>query len=145
MNRQLSFVPLMGVATAAALLLAKYSFLSTSTTLPYTLSGALLLYTIWSCYIYPFYLSPLRNVPTVPGFPLWGQFFTIITTEVGEPVRQWHEQYGPIIRYFFPFGAERLSIAEDDALKHMTVRNPYNYPKPLRAKLWMVRILGEGR
>lgn len=26
----------------------------------------------------------------------------------------------------------------------MTVRNPYNYPKPVRAKLWMVRILGEG-
>lgn len=26
----------------------------------------------------------------------------------------------------------------------MTTRNPYNYPKPVRAKLWMVRILGEG-
>ncbi|KAH6682809.1 putative cytochrome 4F8 [Halenospora varia] len=26
----------------------------------------------------------------------------------------------------------------------MTVKNPYNYPKPVRAKLWMVRILGEG-
>merc|ERR1711939_669341 len=26
----------------------------------------------------------------------------------------------------------------------MTVRNPYNYPKPERARLWMMPILGEG-
>jgi cytochrome P450 len=26
----------------------------------------------------------------------------------------------------------------------MTVRNPYNFLKPVRAKLWMLRILGEG-
>ncbi|KAJ0161919.1 hypothetical protein CTA2_5400 [Colletotrichum tanaceti] len=54
------------------------------------------------------------------------------------------DAYGPIIRYFFPFGAERLSIAENEALKHMSVRSPYNYPRPVRAKLWMIRILGEG-
>ncbi|GKT41658.1 cytochrome P450 monooxygenase fum15 [Colletotrichum spaethianum] len=99
---------------------------------------------VWQCYIFPFYVSEMRHVPTVAGFPLWGQFFDIISHEVGEPQRKWHEQYGPIIRYFFPFGAERLSIAEDEALKQMTVKNPYNYPKPVRAKLWMVRILGEG-
>ena len=97
----------------------------------------------WS-YIFPFYISTLRKVPTVPGFPLWGQFFTIITTEVGVPNREWHKTYGPIVRYFFPFGAERLSIADDDALNHMCIKNPYNYPKPDRAKQWMVRVLGEG-
>ena len=58
--------------------------------------------------------------------------------------RKWHQQHGPIIRYFFPFGAERLSIADDKAIQHMTVKNPYNFPKPVRAKLWMVRILGDG-
>lgn len=99
---------------------------------------------VWLSWIYPFYLSELRHVPTVKGFPLWGQFFDIITQECGIPQREWHQQYGPIVRYFFPFGAERLVVAHDDALKHMTVRNPYNYPKPVRAKLWMVRILGEG-
>lgn len=90
------------------------------------------------------YISPLRKVPTVSGFPLWGQFFDIINNEVGVPQRKWHAEHGQIVRYFFPFGAERLSIAQDDAIKQITVRNPYNYPKPLRAKLWMVRILGEG-
>lgn len=99
---------------------------------------------VWLSYLYPFYFSELRHVPTVPGYPLWGQFFTIIFEECGVPQRRWHKEHGPIIRYFFPFGAERLSIADDEALKHMTVKNPYNYPKPVRAKLWMVRILGEG-
>ncbi|KAI9745914.1 MAG: hypothetical protein M1818_000595 [Claussenomyces sp. TS43310] len=107
-------------------------------------ASVIALYIIYYSYIYPYYVSALKGVPTVPGFPLWGQFFTVITEECGVPQRRWHEQYGPIIRYFFPFGAERLSIADDDAIKQMTVKNPYNYLKPVRAKLWMVRILGDG-
>ena len=109
-----------------------------------TFAVSILVYLVYWSYIYPFHVSPLRNVPTVPGFPLWGQFFTIIRCEVGVPNREWHLKYGPIIRYFFPFGAERLSIADDDALNHMCIKNPYNFPKPDRAKQWMVRILGEG-
>lgn len=112
--------------------------------LAYLLPTSLVVYILFWSWLWPFYLSPLRKVPTVPGFPLWGQFREIITQEVGVPQREWHKQHGPIIRYFFPLGNERLSIAEDDALKHMTLRNTYNYPKPLRAKLWMLRILGEG-
>lgn len=103
-----------------------------------------LYFLVWLSWLYPLYFSELRHVPTVSGFPLWGQFLTIIMEECGVPQRRWHKEHGPIIRYFFPFGAERLSIADDEALKHMTVKNPYNYPKPVRAKLWMVRILGEG-
>ena len=83
-------------------------------------------------------------MPTVRGYPLWGQFFTIVTEECGVPQRRWFKEHGPIIRYFFPFAAERIAIADDKAIHQMTVRNPYNYPKPVRAKLWMVRILGEG-
>lgn len=144
MPLQLDLLPLMGAALAGSLFVSKYTDIALSTALWITIPSALLVWLAWVSYIYPFHVSPLRTVPTVPGFPLWGQFRTIITTECGVPVRAWHEQYGPIIRYFFPFGAERLSIADDDAIKQMTVRNPYNYPKPVRAKLWMVRILGEG-
>ncbi|AEO54044.1 hypothetical protein MYCTH_2296119 [Thermothelomyces thermophilus ATCC 42464] len=99
---------------------------------------------IWRGWLYPIYFSSLRHVPTVPGFPLWGQFIPIIFEECGIPQRRWHRQHGPIIRYFFPFGCERLSIANDTSIRHLTVKNPYNFPKPVRAKLWMVRILGEG-
>jgi cytochrome P450 len=101
-------------------------------------------FTLWLCILHPLYFSRLRHIPTVPGFPLWGHFFSIISEECGLPQRPWHRKYGPIIRYYFPFGAERLSIADDAALKYMTVKNPYNFPKPSRAAQWMQRILGNG-
>lgn len=138
------FFPSLAVAGAAAVLTSKYTATSTASALFVALPFTLFLYVAYWSWLYPVYISELRKVPTVPGFPLWGQFYEIITTEVGVPQREWHEKYGPIIRYYFPFGAERLSIADDDAIKQMTIRNPYNYPKPVRAKLWMVRILGEG-
>ncbi|KAK5463103.1 hypothetical protein LTS15_002816 [Exophiala xenobiotica] len=145
MTIQIPFFPFVAAVTAAALLTGKYSeSFSSASALAVLVPGAIVLYTLYYSWIYPFYISPLRHIPTVPGFPLWGQFFTIITTECGVAARDWHEQYGPIVRYFFPFGSERLSVAEDDAIKQMTVRNPYNYPKPERARLWMMPILGEG-
>ncbi|CZR52544.1 related to isotrichodermin C-15 hydroxylase (cytochrome P-450 monooxygenase CYP65A1) [Phialocephala subalpina] len=142
---QFGFLHVVGAATIAAFVLSKTTTYSLLTVLPWIYLATIPTYAVlYSSYIYPFYISELRHVPTVPGFPLWGQFLTIITTECGEAQRQWHETHGPIIRYFFPFGAERLSIADDKAIHQMTVKNPYNYPKPVRAKLWMVRILGEG-
>ncbi|KAK1837165.1 cytochrome P450 [Podospora conica] len=115
-----------------------------STLAQWSFFSGLLYLIFWRSMLYPLFFSPLRNIPTVPGCPLWGQFFSIINEECGVPQRRWHAQHGLMIRYFFPFGQERLSVADNEALKHMTVRNPYNYPKPVRAKLWMVRILGEG-
>ena len=141
---KLPFLPSVLATAAGGLLASKTTSLSTGAAMALAFGIMVPLYILYTCWIYPMYISPLRKVPTVPGFPLWGQFFDIISEEVGLPQRRWHAQYGHIIRYFFPFGAERLSIVDDDALKQMTVRNPYNFPKPMRAKLWMVRILGEG-
>lgn len=133
------------VDTIAAVLASKTTTYSLLELLPLIYSTTITLYfVVYLSYIYPFYISSLRHVPTVKGFPLWGQFFTIITEECGVPQRKWHQETGPIVRYFFPFGAERLSVADDQAIHHMTIKNPYNYPKPVRAKLWMVRILGDG-
>lgn len=99
---------------------------------------------IWHALIWPLIFSELRHVPTVPGFPLWGQFLPIVTEECGLPQRRWHYEHGPVIRYFFPLGFERLSLADEESISHVTTKNPYNFPKPLRAKLWMMRILGDG-
>ncbi|KAI1496102.1 cytochrome P450 78A3 [Biscogniauxia marginata] len=137
--------PVLAATTAASLLYARQAELPIAQTVAWSIAIVFPLYaTVWLSWIFPLYVSELRHIPTVPGFPLWGQFFDIIIQECGVPQRKWHKEHGPIIRYFFPFGAERLSIADDEALKQMTVKNPYNYPKPVRAKLWMVRILGEG-
>ncbi|KAI1325231.1 cytochrome P450 78A3 [Xylariaceae sp. FL0255] len=142
---KVSATPVLAAAGSISFLYARQAELPVALTVGLSLVTTFALYVvIWLSWLFPFYFSELKNVPTVPGFPLWGQFFTIISEECGVPQRRWHTEHGPIIRYFFPFGAERLSIADDGALRHMTVKNPYNYPKPVRAKLWMVRILGEG-
>ncbi|KAI0895740.1 cytochrome P450 [Annulohypoxylon nitens] len=142
---KVSAAPVLAVTAAASFLYARQAESPASSTVAIALAVVFPLYVVvWLSWIFPFYISELRHVPTVPGFPLWGQFFDIISEECGVPHRRWHKEHGLIIRYFFPFGAERLSIADDEALKQMTVKNPYNYPKPVRAKLWMVRILGEG-
>ncbi|KAN0112240.1 cytochrome P450 [Hyaloscypha variabilis] len=142
---QFGLVHLIGIDTVAAFLISKTTPYVLTSLLPWIYLATIPTYLVlYGSYIYPFYISELRHVPTVPGFPLWGQFFDIILQECGVPQRKWHQEHGPIIRYFFPFGAERLSIADDKAIHQMTVKNPYNYPKPVRAKLWMVRILGDG-
>jgi hypothetical protein len=127
---QISFTPLAVASAAAALVTSKTTSYSLTQALGLVFSVSIPFFIIWQSIIYPIYFSPLRHVPTVPGFPLWGQFYEIITHEVGIPQRKWHARYGPIIRYYFPLGSERLSITDDEALKHMTVRNPYNFPKP---------------
>lgn len=145
MASNIAFPHVFGLCTAVGLSIFKTTSYQILDILPWIYLTVLPLYAaLYVSYIYPFYISELRHVPTVPGYPLWGQFFTIITEECGVPQRRWFQEHGPIIRYFFPFGAERIAIADDKAIHQMTVRNPYNYPKPVRAKLWMVRILGEG-
>ena len=141
---KLEMLPLLLLSVGAAIVAQIFAEYPAGPVFAGTFSASILVYLVYWTYIYPFHVSPLRKIPTVPGFPLWGQFFTVIKYEVGVPNREWHLKYGPIIRYFFPFGAERLSIADDDALNHMCIKNPYNFPKPDRAKQWMVRILGEG-
>lgn len=138
------FIPVMMVSTLTAGVLSRITSLSTAAAVVLMYSVAISAYVIYWSWIYPYYVSPLRHVPTVPGNPLYGQLFDIIENEVGVCQRGWHKKYGPIVRYFFPLGTERLSIADDAALRQMTVKNPYNYPKPVGARKWMTRILGEG-
>ena len=99
---------------------------------------------VWRSWYYPYHVSELRHIPTVPGYPLWGQIFEITTQECGVPQRQWHEKYGPMVRYFFPFGSERLSVTDATALSRITGERSRQYPKPWRVRQWMGRIFGNG-
>ncbi|MCJ1459607.1 hypothetical protein MMC28_009986 [Mycoblastus sanguinarius] len=101
-------------------------------------------YIIYQSWIFPFYISPLRFVPTVPGFPLWGQTLTVATEEVGVPQRRWHKQHGPILRWFLPFGVARLSVIDDEALRQILIRNPYVWRKPPTTKHHLAYMLGDG-
>ena len=82
-------------------------------------------YMIYEFRIYPYYVSPLRFLPTVHGFLLWGQTLTVITAEVGVPQRHWYKHYSPIIRYYLLFGNRRVSIIDDEALKQITIKYPH--------------------
>lgn len=95
------------VAAAAGLGLAKFSQLSTSLAIIVTYATIVPLYIVVYCsWIWPVYLSPLKDIPTVPGFPLWGSFLEIITTECGLPQRKWHKAYGP--SKYFNSGSKQL-------------------------------------
>ena len=144
MPSQVSFPILILISTLTSFILPRVTDISSVAAFGWVYLFTLPIFIFYHSYIYPFYISPLRVVPTVPGFPLWGHLYELITNEVGIPQRKWHAKYGPQVRYFFPFGAEKMSVVDDDSLTHMTVRNPYNYPKPERARDWMVRVLGNG-
>ncbi len=75
---------LVGAGTVAAFVTSKTTDYTLLEVLPWIYLATIPAYIIfYVCWIYPFYISELRHVPTVPGFPLWGQFFTIISEECG--------------------------------------------------------------
>lgn len=102
------------------------------------------MYMIYRCWIYPFYLSPLSKIPTVPCNPLWGHFFVLVREEASIPHRSWHQKYGNVVRFFLPFGIEVISVADEEALRQITVKDPYNFPYPSRAYILLRSILGQG-
>ena len=145
MEYKLGFSSLLGLTCMIAFLVPYFSTLTRFSAWLLTFSIVFPSYYIfYQSWIYPFYVSPLRFVPTVPGFPLWGHVLIYATEEAGVPQRRWHKQYGPIVRYFGPFGGPKLSIIDEEALKQITVKDPYHWPKPPAFKNFMAPILGEG-
>ena len=145
MEYKLGFSSLLLLSLMIAFPIARFPSLTYIAAWLYTFSIVVpFYYIIYQSWIYPFYISPLRFVPTVPGFPLWGQTLTIISEEIGVPQRRWHKHHGPIIRYFYIFGVARLSVIDDQGLKQIMIRNPYVWQKPSFTKNWLAPVLGEG-
>ena len=145
MEYKLGFSSLLFLTLVIAFFVAKFSTLTPLAAWLYTfwtlVPAYLIIYQSW---IYPFYISPLRSVPTVSGFPLWGHLSMIISEEAGVPQRRWHKEHGPIIRYFLLFGHERFSVTDTEALKQITIRNTYTWIKPQSYRNTMFPILGNG-
>lgn len=111
-----------------------------------TLSVGLLLWMLYRSFVYPFYFSPLRHVPTVSG--RWAGLFSHlpsrISQEMGAAERDWHLKHGSIVRYFIlPLGVERLAVADLEAIRDINLRYPYRFAKPQRVINWMKPVLGE--
>ncbi|KAE8344955.1 hypothetical protein BDV24DRAFT_148408 [Aspergillus arachidicola] len=140
----LRFLPLVSTATIAIYILSRFMNFEKESTRAWIYTITLTVYVLYWSYIYPYYLSPLRNVPTVSGCPLWGQLFQISTTEAGTVHREWHKKHGPIVRYFYLLGKEVLSVVDDSALRHIMLEAPYNYEKTISARVAFARIFGDG-
>lgn len=144
MEYTLGFPYLLLLTSVFGLFIAKLSSLTYIPACLYTFCVVIpSYYVVYECYIYPFYISSLRFVPTVPGFPLWAQLLPVFTEEFGVPQRRWHKQHGRIIRYHI-LGRPRLSVIDDDALTQITVRNPYVWEKPPSERRLLTEMLGKG-
>lgn len=145
MAYKLGFPSVLLSSLAIALAVARISSMSFPSTWLYSFPIFVsLYYLIYRSWIYPIYISPLRSVPTVPGFPLWGQTLEFFKEEIGKPPRRWHKEHGPIVRYFLLFGRERLSIIDDDALKQITVKNANIWQKHSLTRIILEPMIGNG-
>ncbi|XP_035684428.1 cytochrome P450 4F4-like [Branchiostoma floridae] len=84
----------------------------------------------YKLFLRPLYFSPLRVMPSPKYNPILGQMWEIIHEEAVVPTLRRARKLGPISRYFFLFGGERVLVAEPDALKHILVTNHANYVRP---------------
>jgi hypothetical protein len=84
-------------------------------------------------WLYPRFLSPLRNVPGPPlGNPLLGHYLTIVRSESCIPQREWVKAYGPVVRMMGILGKERLLFLSPEALQQIIVKDWLEYPRVRR-------------
>ncbi|KAJ5260532.1 hypothetical protein N7478_012137 [Penicillium angulare] len=109
-----------------------------------TLSVNLTLLALWSVVIYPFFLSPLRHLPTLPGFLNHGKI--IFDSPRGQAVLNWMKTIpnDGLIHMRDPVGQSYLVATNHQALLDVMSTNTYDFEKPWRARSFLARILGFG-
>ncbi|KAI4933821.1 uncharacterized protein J4E92_003490 [Alternaria infectoria] len=99
--------------------------------------------------LYPFFLSPLRDLPQPKGFiPLFGHGRLLLKKR--QAGGDWHLQTmktvpndGIILRRGF-LHTTRLILTTPAALADVLVHKSYDFEKPSRARRFLMRFLGEG-
>ncbi|RIB19591.1 cytochrome P450 [Gigaspora rosea] len=91
---------------------------------------AFISYILYKCYIYPFYLSPLRKIPGPPieSFIL-GHYNTLLNKQIGEASARLVKKYGNIVRYHGILNKPYLLIADPKVVQRVLVNRSYDYPK----------------
>jgi cytochrome P450 len=100
-------------------------------------------------FLYPFFLSPLRNLPQPPGFiPLFGHGRLFLKQQ--QMGRNWQLQTmtsvpnnGIILRRGF-LHTTKLLLTTPEALADVLVHKSYDFEKPHRVVNFLKRFLGEG-
>lgn len=146
MARHITLKGVVFITTFTSLILVRRTYLSFKQCMLYVFATGICLWILYRSFIYPFYFSPLRHVPTVSGrcAGLISHLPQRLSKEMGAAERDWHLTHGPIVRYFIlPLGVERLAVADMEALKDINLRHPYRFAKPQRAINWMEPVLGQ--
>lgn len=101
----------------------------------------------WRIFIWPFLVSPLRNLPEPEGAS-WidGHSKFLPDERSGQPMNQWINEtpHEGLIRYRVRLNRERLFITNPKALSEVLVQKSYDFAKPRSLRLGLGRILGVG-
>ncbi|OGM49530.1 hypothetical protein ABOM_001689 [Aspergillus bombycis] len=112
--------------------------------LPGCISTSIILSAIWSMWIYPNFLDPLRELPTVKGY---FNFMRIICEyDRGRTPLEWMNRYptAPLIR-FREFGIYNyLVLADEGALRDVLVNNSSDFEKPKEVRAVVSGMVGHG-
>ncbi|KAL1922062.1 uncharacterized protein VTP21DRAFT_10704 [Calcarisporiella thermophila] len=105
-----------------------------------------LAYCFYSIFIYPFYFSPLRKLPTPPADnnPFTGHLIQALSKESQEQQLEWANEYGGFVRFFYPLNFERVLITDPKALQHILVKRAYEFVKPQRVRTYLGMGIGNG-
>jgi cytochrome P450 len=107
----------------------------------------LVLYSIHKLILYPFFLSPLRHVPTASGFkPLIGHGIIMFQRPPGQPhldIMKATPNEG-IVRTLGFFHTDRLIVTNPAALADVLVNKSYDFEKPPWLRAFLRKFLGDG-
>ncbi|KAJ7579690.1 cytochrome P450 [Mycena floridula] len=110
----------------------------------FVLVALVALYAVYNLIIYPYLLSPLRNVPGPGGNPLLGQSRALLREDPGKAITKWVEKDGPVIRIVGPLGIERLVFMKPEALSRILVGGWSDYPRPSYLRKILGFVAGHG-
>ncbi|OAA73378.1 cytochrome P450 78A3 [Cordyceps fumosorosea ARSEF 2679] len=106
-----------------------------------------LAYGFYCMFIYPFFLSPLRHLPTASGWQLGlGHSVQAINKGLGPTGRKWIAETpnDGFIRMFGPFHREYVFVTSPAALAEITVSKAYEFEKPRALREVFGSVLGHG-
>ncbi|KAF2017471.1 cytochrome P450 [Aaosphaeria arxii CBS 175.79] len=106
------------------------------------------IYFIYRVFIYPFFLSPLRHLPSPPngGLPIFGHGFAMLKWPPGSPhlrmIKETENDGIVLVRSFF--NAERLILSKPAAIAEVLVAKSYEFEKPPWIRAFLRKFLGDG-
>ncbi|RDA95936.1 hypothetical protein CP533_5897 [Ophiocordyceps camponoti-saundersi (nom. inval.)] len=113
----------------------------------WTVALWLVAWAIWTTFVYPHLVSPLRRLPEPEGAHwLLGHAARLLGPSAGGPLRDWvaEMEHDGLIRYRFAFNRERLLVASPPALAEVLVTKSYDFRKPAAVRTTLGRVLGNG-